>query len=124
MRLRALLALAIAVEVVSTLCLKAAGEGLPWLYGVTAAGYAAALVLLSVCLRGGMPVGLAYGVWAAGGVVLTALAATVVFDERLGPLRLGGIAVIVVGVLLVELGSHRATRATRAGRATAPGEVA
>ncbi|MCH1868091.1 multidrug efflux SMR transporter [Nocardioides sp. CFH 31398] len=114
MRLRGLLALAIGVEVVSTLCLKAAGEGLPWLYAVTAAGYAVALVLLSVCLRGGMAVGLAYGVWAAGGVVLTALAAAVVYDERLGPLRVAGIAVIVVGVLLVEVGSHRATRPTRA----------
>ncbi|WP_299052364.1 SMR family transporter [uncultured Nocardioides sp.] len=120
MRLRLLLALAIGCEVVATLSLKAAGEGLPLLYAVVAAGYVTALGLLSVCLRDGMPVGLAYGVWAAGGVVLTALAAAVVYDERLGPLRLGGIAVIVVGVLLVEVGSHRAgsVGADRAGERT------
>lgn len=98
---------AIALEVTATLSLRAA-EGFThplWLI-VVAGGYTGSLWLLSVVLDRGMAVGVAYGIWSAVGVVLTAVFGTVLFGEVLGPVQLIGVGVIVVGVLLVELGSH------------------
>lgn len=101
------LALAIAVEVTATLSLKAAMTHPAW-YVLVVAGYASALALLAVCLRVGMPVGVAYGIWGATGVAATAVLAAVIFGEALTPLMIGGIALIVAGVLVVEYGSQRA----------------
>jgi len=101
------LLLAIALEVMATLSLRAA-EGFThplWLIPV-AIGYTSSLWLLSIVLDRGMPVGVAYGIWSAIGVVLTAVLGTVLFGELLGPVQIVGVGVIVVGVLLVELGSH------------------
>jgi small multidrug resistance pump len=53
-----------------------------------------------------MAIGVAYGIWAATGVVLTALLAIPLFGERLTWVMGLGIAVIVGGVLLVEFGSR------------------
>jgi len=51
-----------------------------------------------------LPIGVAYGIWAATGVALTAVLGRVLFREPLTRLMLGGIGLIIVGVLLVELG--------------------
>ncbi|KJQ53469.1 DMT family transporter [Microbacterium sp. SA39] len=102
------LLIAIALEVSATLSLRAA-EGFTypfWLIPVVI-GYTGSLWLLSVVLDRGMPVGVAYGIWSAIGVVLTAVLGTVLFDELLGPVQIVGVGVIVLGVLLVELGSHK-----------------
>lgn len=101
------LLLAIGLEVTATLSLRAA-EGFTyplWLIPVVF-GYSGSLWLLSVVLDRGMPVGVAYGVWSAIGVVLTAVLGSLLFGELLGPVQIVGVGVIVVGVLLVELGSH------------------
>lgn len=101
------LLLAIALEVSATLSLRAA-EGFAhplWLI-VVVLGYTGSLWLLSVVLDRGMAVGVAYGIWSAIGVVLTAALGTALFGELLGPVQIVGVGVIVVGVLLVELGSH------------------
>lgn len=101
------LLIAIGLEVMATLSLRAA-EGFThplWLILVVV-GYSGSLWLLSVVLDRGMPVGVAYGIWSAIGVVLTAVLGTVLFGELLGPVQIIGVGVIVVGVLLVELGSH------------------
>jgi small multidrug resistance pump len=45
-------------------------------------------------------------VWAATGVALTAVGSRLLFDEPLTPLMGAGLALIIVGVLLVELGVH------------------
>ncbi|GAA1134182.1 multidrug efflux SMR transporter [Microbacterium natoriense] len=101
------LLLAIALEVTATLSLRAA-EGFAhplWLILVVI-GYSGSLWLLSVVLDRGMPVGVAYGIWSAIGVVLTAVLGAVLFGELLGPVQIVGVGVIVAGVLLVELGSR------------------
>ncbi|WP_374946189.1 DMT family transporter [Agreia sp.] len=105
----AVLALAIAVEVAATLSLKAALE-VPVFYVIVVLGYATALVLLAICLRLGMPIGVAYGIWGAVGVAATALLATAIFGEALTPLTGAGVALIATGVLTVEMGSQRAQR--------------
>lgn len=102
-----LLAFAIGSEVTATLSLQAAGDQPAW-YVVVVAGYVTAFVVLAAVLEAGMPIGIAYGIWAASGVALTAVAAAILFGEALTLPILGGIALIIAGILLVELGSHRA----------------
>lgn len=103
-----LLAVAVVSEVSATLSLRAS-EGLrkkAWIAPVVVL-YGAAFSLLAVALGQGMPVGIAYGVWAASGVALTAVGARVFFREPLTARMLLGIALIAAGVFVVELGgSH------------------
>ena len=92
---RLLLLAAVLAEVAATLSLKAALDEPAW-YVLVVTGYLAAFTLLAAVLRRGMPVGVAYGVWAALGVMLTALAAAVVYGERLSPAVLAGIVLVFV----------------------------
>lgn len=103
----ALLSLAIVMEVTGTLCLGAS-NGLRrrrWIAPI-AVCYLAAFALLAVVLDRGMPVGIAYGIWVAGGVVLTAVLGRILFRDPLTPMMNLGIALIVSGVLLIEIGAH------------------
>jgi len=95
---------AILCEVVATLALRAS-EGFRkriWIIPVTV-GYLASFYLLWLTLRLGMHVGIAYGVWTACGVALVALAGKVIFGEPLTPLMSLGIALIIGGVLTIEM---------------------
>ena len=113
-----LLAAAILAEVTATLSLRGALDQ-PALYAVVVAGYVLSFVLLAQVLRRGMGLGVAYGIWGASGVVLTAGASAVLFGESLGALKISGILLIAAGVALVELGSQRARRAEAATTADA-----
>ncbi|MGY4709268.1 DMT family transporter [Mycolicibacterium sp. CBM1] len=95
---------AILVEVFATMSLRAS-DGFRkkvWIAPIVI-GYVAAFTLLSVTLSLGMPVGIAYGVWSAAGVALVAVIARVLFAEPLTLLMIGGIALIIAGVLTIEL---------------------
>ena len=101
-----ILASAIISEVAATLSLRAS-EGLrkkAWIAPV-AVGYAAAFGLLTLALANGMPVGIAYGIWAACGVALTAIGGHVLFKERLTPRMIAGVGLIAAGVFIIELGT-------------------
>ncbi|ADT99517.1 DMT family transporter [Mycolicibacterium gilvum] len=100
-----LLIAAIGCEVSATLALRVAARGKTSFYGIVLIGYVAAFTLLWASLRHGMPLGVAYGIWAAAGVALTAAFSRLLFDEPLTRKMLGGIALIMVGVLLVEIGA-------------------
>lgn len=104
-----LLAAAIVSEVTGSLSLKAALDHPGW-YVVVVVGYVAAFVMLGIVLRLGLHLGVAYGVWGASGVALTAILSALVFGEPLTPVMVIGIALIMVGVLCVELGSQAAGR--------------
>lgn len=108
-RALAALAGAICLEVASTLGLRAANET-PWLFAPVALGYAGSFAMLALVLRLGMPVGLAYGIWSATGVVATAALAAVLFGEAVDRRLAIGFALVVAGVLLVELGSRPVAR--------------
>jgi len=98
------LAGAILVEVVATLSLRAS-DGFrkrKWIAPIVV-GYVIAFALLWLSLSLGMPVGIAYGVWSACGVALIAVIARLVFAEPLTPLMVAGIALIIAGVLTIEL---------------------
>lgn len=100
---------AIASEVTGSLSLKGALDR-PALYVVVAVGFIAAFGFLSAVLRQGMPLGVAYGIWGALGVASTAVLSAVIFGEALTGVMALGMALVIVGVLVVELGSHTASR--------------
>ncbi len=50
-----------------------------------------------------LPVGTAYAVWTGIGAVGTVLAGSVLFGESLAPLRLGAIALVVIGIVGLKL---------------------
>ncbi len=98
------LAGAIVIEVAATLSLRAS-EGFrrkAWIVPVIL-GYIASFAMLSLSLSLGMPVGVAYGVWSACGVALVALIARFLFAETLTPMMIAGIALIIAGVLTIQL---------------------
>lgn len=100
-----LLVLAIASEVTATLSLRAS-DGLRrrrWI-PLIVVGYLAAFTLLGAILALGMPVGVAYGIWAAAGVALTAVLGRVIFKDHFSALMAVGVTLIVVGVGLIEFG--------------------
>jgi small multidrug resistance pump len=101
-----LLGVAVVSEVAATLSLRAS-EGLRrrrWIVPVVVL-YGIAFSLLTLTLSKGMPVGIAYGVWAASGVALTAVGARVLFKEPLTWRMAAGIGLIAAGVFIVELGA-------------------
>ena len=110
-----LLAAAIVSEVTASLSLKAALVHPVW-YVLVVVGYLAAFLFLSLVLRAGVALGVAYGIWGALGVAATAVLASAIFGEPLTPVMLLGMAVIIGGVLCVELGSQQATAKRPAGR--------
>lgn len=99
------LLLAILAEVVGTLGLRAsdAFRKRSWLLPV-ALSYVAAFTCLRMALAAGFPVGVAYGLWVAIGIVAIALAARVIWRDPITLRMLAGMLLIVVGVMLVELG--------------------
>ncbi len=119
------LAVAIVLEVSASLSLSAA-QTAPAFYAIVVVGYVGSLSLLGVVLRNGMPVGVAYGIWGACGVLLTAVCAAVLFGDPLTPTMLVGMALVIAGVLTVELGSQQARgrRAAAAARLGSAGDAA
>ena len=100
------LGIAIVTEVCGTLSLRMAAKGSRWWYVGVAAGYGIGFTLLAIALRMGIPIGVAYGIWMAVGVVLTALASRFLFKEPFTWIMGAGIVLIAAGVLVVDLGGH------------------
>jgi small multidrug resistance pump len=96
---------AIISEVAATVSLRMASTGKKlWWIGVSA-GYIFAFTMLSVVLAEGVALGVAYGIWAAAGVALTAILSRIFFKEPLTWVMSLGLILIVGGVLLIELGA-------------------
>ena len=107
------IAVAIGLEVAGSLSLKAALDA-PGFYALVIAGYVGSFLALFMALRNGMSLGVGYGIWGASGVALTAIMSFVIFSEPITFVMAIGIAVIMAGVLLVELGSQAAHKKTEA----------
>ena len=115
------LAIAIVTEVTGSVSLRGALD-YPWLYAVVVVAFTAAFGLLSFVLRAGIGIGVAYGIWGASGVALTAVASMVIFNEPVTPVMWAGIGLIIAGVVCIELGSGVAKR--RASAALSYGHLA
>jgi len=102
------LAVAIVSEVVATSFLKfTSGErAVWWAYIVVAAGYGLSFWMLSLTLSAKVPLGIAYAIWAGAGVVLVAVVSWVVFRESLTLMQIIGMALVIGGVVLLELGAR------------------
>ena len=102
------LALAIIGEVIATSFLKlTSGErSVWWAYPVVGVGYIFAFTMLAQTLSKGVPLGIAYAIWAGVGVVLVAVISWLVFHETLTWMQLAGMALVVAGVTLLELGGR------------------
>lgn len=99
------LAGAIAFEVTGTMSLRMAAHGRAVWYVVVAIAYLISYAMLIQSLALGMPLGMAYGIWTAIGVALTALLSKLFWDEPLTWLMGLGIALVMGGVLLIEMGA-------------------
>lgn len=75
---------------------------------VTVVCYAATFYFLSLALRA-MPVGVAYAIWSGLGIVLIALIGLAWFGQKLDPAALVGLALIIAGVLVINLFSSTVT---------------
>lgn len=98
------LACAIMIEVGGTLCLRMASNGRRSWWALVFVAYIIAFALLSVTLSLGVPLAVAYGIWTAAGVALTAVLSSILFKERLTWVMAAGILLIAAGVLCIELG--------------------
>lgn len=100
-----LLAGAIILEVIATLSLRASAGFTRklWLIPIVV-GYLGAFGMLIAVLAAGVPVGVAYGIWAAVGVALTAVLGRVLFKDPLTLTMIAGITLIAIGVLIIQLG--------------------
>jgi small multidrug resistance pump len=104
----AFLIVAILSETAATLALRMASQpngSKKWFIAV-ATGYLVAFIMLTLTLDGGLALGVAYGIWAAAGVALTAISSRVLFGEPLTKVMMLGITLIIGGVLLIELGAQ------------------
>ncbi len=102
------LALAIVAEVIATTCLKAS-DGFSKLVPsiITVIGYGIAFFFLSLALRT-IPTGIAYAIWSGVGIVLIASAAWAFQGQRLDVPALIGMALIVAGVVVINVFSKSA----------------
>ena len=97
------LIVAVAFEVVATSALKLT-DGFTRLGPslVTLVGYGFAFYFLSLTLKT-MPVGVVYALWSGTGIVLIAIIGFVAFGQRLDLPAIIGLAMIIGGVLIVNL---------------------
>ena len=100
------LALAILAEVIGTSALKASdGFSRVGPSVLVVAGYAAAFWFLALTLKH-LPVGIAYAVWSGVGTVLITLIGWIVFHQKLPPAAWLGIALIIAGVIVLNVYSR------------------
>ncbi|QWA12214.1 multidrug efflux SMR transporter [Sodalis ligni] len=102
------LLIAILSEVIATTSLKASA-GFTKLYPsiLVIAGYITSFLLLSLVLKS-IPVGIAYALWAGLGIVFVAIAGYLFFDQKLDLYAILGMALIITGVLVINLTSTAA----------------
>ncbi|MFE3326271.1 DMT family transporter [Streptomyces sp. NPDC059176] len=100
----ALLAGAIAAEVAGTTAMKYSdGFTRLWPSLITAGGYVLAFFLLAQTLKT-MSVGTAYAIWAGIGTAAIAAIGMLFLNESVSAAKLMGIALVIVGVVVLNLG--------------------
>jgi small multidrug resistance pump len=103
------LSIAIISEVVATSALKSSnGFSQFWPSLVVVAGYAAAFFFLSLTLRT-IPVGVAYAIWSGAGIVLITVIGWLVLGQALDAPAIVGLALIIVGVVILNVFSKSVT---------------
>jgi len=99
-----LLSIAIVAEIAGTLFLKAS-DGLSRLWpsiGV-GIGYVIAFTLMAISLKK-IDVGITYAIWSGVGIMGAAIGGVLFFDQNLSKLNIIGMAIIILGVVVMNLG--------------------
>ena len=103
MKIWIFLCVAIIAEVIATSALKSSeGFSKPIASVIVVLGYIIAFYCLSLTLKT-IPVGIAYAIWSGVGIVLVTIIAWIVFDQKLDVWGIIGIALIMSGVLVLNL---------------------
>ncbi|MEX0371127.1 MAG: multidrug efflux SMR transporter [Tateyamaria sp.] len=103
------LIVAVAAETIGTTALQASNQFTrvgPTLLVVLAYGFA--FYFLGIALKY-IPVGIAYALWSGLGIVLIALIGFAVFGQRLDLPAVFGLAMIIGGIIVIQLFSKTAT---------------
>ena len=102
-----LLVIAIVAEVIATSALKASDGFSRWVpSAVVVGGYAVAFSALSLSLKSGLSVGVAYAIWSGVGIILIAAIGAVVYGERVDGPAVVGFGLNVAGVVVINLFSR------------------
>lgn len=103
-----MLSIAIVAEVIATSAMKQSDGFTKPLWGViTAVGYGVAFWFLAQTLKE-IPTGIAYAIWSGVGIVLISLIAWLFQGQRLDFPAMAGMALIVAGVVVMNLFSKTA----------------
>lgn len=95
--------MAIVAEIIATSTLKASEQFTRlWPSVVVIIGYAVSFYCLSQALRV-LPVGIAYAIWSAVGIVLVSLVAFLVYRQHLDMPAVLGMGLIIAGVVVINL---------------------
>jgi small multidrug resistance pump len=101
--------IAIVSEVIATSSLKASNEFTKlWPSVIVVLGYASAFYFMSLTLKS-MSVGIAYAIWSGVGIVLISISGYFLYKQRLDLPAILGMALIVAGVLVINLFSKSTT---------------
>ncbi|HWV23427.1 MAG TPA: multidrug efflux SMR transporter [Thermomicrobiales bacterium] len=99
-----MLAIAIAAEIVATTSLKQSdGFSKLWPSVITIVGYVIAFWLVGQALKT-IPVSVAYAIWSGVGTAVVAAIGMAFLGESVSVMKVGGIAMIVAGVVALNLG--------------------
>ena len=102
------LALSIVAEVIATSSLKASdGFTKLWPSVIVVVGYGVAFHFLALTLKT-IPIGVAYAIWAGAGGSLVAVVGWVLFGQKLDAPAILGMALIVTGVVIMQVFSKAA----------------
>lgn len=97
------LSIAIIAEVIATSFLKASnGFSVLWPLMATVLGYAIALFFLSLAMKT-IPMGIAYAIWSGAGIILISTVGLLVFKQQLDVPALIGLALMIVGILFINV---------------------
>lgn len=100
--------IAIIAEVIGTVSMKFAATAHPVLgHGLMYAMIGLSYFFLALAVKR-VPVGVAYALWEAIGIVLITLASVTWLGESLGLLKAAGLGVMIAGILLIKSGTRPA----------------
>jgi small multidrug resistance pump len=103
------LLLAVIAETIGTTALQASKQfSVFWPSVIVVIAYAAAFYMLALTLRY-FPVGIAYALWSALGILLITGIAYLVYDQKLDLPALIGLAFIIIGIIIIQVFSKTAT---------------
>jgi len=97
------LAIAILAEVIATTALKASEEFTKPIPSIMVfAGFAVAFYFMTLVLRE-LPLGITYAIWSGAGIVLIAIAGSIIYKQTPDLAAILGMALIIAGVTVIQV---------------------